>query len=64
MENVSLVVQGCIGLIFLTYGICLLLSSRKKESKQGNKLVLSLVCFLVGIFLLGFVFIKLYKILV
>lgn len=64
MENVSLVVQGCIGLIFLTYGIYLLLSSTKKESKQGNKLVLSLVCFWVGIFLLGFIFIKLCKILV
>ncbi len=55
MEVVSLVVQSCIGLIFAIYGVCLLLSNRKKEKRMKSKFVLSFVCILVGICLVGYV---------
>ena len=38
MEVVSLVVQSCIGLIFAIYGVCLLLSNRKKEKRMKSKI--------------------------
>lgn len=51
MEIVNLIIQSCIGLIFAVYGICSLLANRKKQTK--GKYILSSVCVLVGIFLLG-----------
>lgn len=54
MEIVSMVIQF-VGLIFAIYGIWSLLSNRKKEEHAKEKFVLSLVCILVGIFLLGYV---------
>ncbi len=47
---ISLVIQGCIGLVFTLYGIYLLLSNWKK-----GKQVASLVYIFIGLFLLGFV---------
>lgn len=55
MEIVSVVIQCFIGLIFAIYGIWSLLSNRKKGEQAKEKSVLSLVCILVGIFLLGYV---------
>mgnify|MGYP007133031023 FL=1 len=55
MEIVSVVIQCFIGLIFAIYGIWSLLSNRKKGEQAKGKFVLSLVCILVGIFLLGYV---------
>ena len=55
MEIVSVVIQCFIGLIFTIYGIWSLLSNRKKGEQAKGKFVLSLVCILVGIFLLGYV---------
>lgn len=54
MEIVSVVIKSCIGLVFAIYGICSLLSNRKKREQTERKFVLSLVCILVGIFLLGY----------
>ena len=54
MEIVSVVIQCFIGLIFTIYGIWSLLSNRKKGEQAKGKFVLSLVCILVGIFLLGY----------
>ena len=55
MEIVSVVIQCFIGLIFVIYGIWSLLSNRKGGEQAKGKFVLSLVCILVGIFLLGYV---------
>ena len=55
MEIVSVVIQCFIGLFFAIYGIWSLLSNRKKGEQAKGKFVLSLVCILVGIFLLGYV---------
>lgn len=55
MEIVSVVIQSCIGLVFAVYGICSLLSKQKKREQTERKFALSLVCILVGIFLLGYV---------
>ncbi len=55
METIILAIQSCIGLIFGVYGICLLLSNRKKEKQTRVKFVLSFAYILVGIFLFGFV---------
>ena len=54
MEIVSAVIQCFVGLVFATYGIWSLLSIRKKREQAKGKFVLSLVCILVGIFLLGY----------
>ncbi|MDE7220982.1 MAG: hypothetical protein K2O45_15420 [Oscillospiraceae bacterium] len=53
MEIVSVVIQCFIGLIFAIYGICSLLFNKKERTTTG-KFVLSLVCILTGIFLLGY----------
>lgn len=52
-EIVSLAVQSCIGLIFAIYGIYSFSSNRK--ANEGKKVMLSIVCILVGMFLLGYV---------
>ncbi len=45
-------VQFCIGIIFSIYGVFSLFQNRKKQEKE--KLVISLVCILIGIFLFGY----------
>lgn len=55
MEIISVVIQCFIGLMFAIYGIWSLLSNRKKREQAKEKFVLSLVCILAGIFLLGYV---------
>ena len=55
MEVVSVVIQSFVGLIFAIYGIGSLLSIRKKRERAKGEFVLSLVCILAGIFLLGYV---------
>lgn len=53
MQIVSVVIQCFIGLIFAIYGICSLLFNKKGKGQTAGKVVLSLVCILIGIFLLG-----------
>ena len=55
MEIVNVVIQCFIGLVFTIYGIWSLLSNRKRGEQAKGKFVLSLVCILAGIFLLGYV---------
>lgn len=51
--------RGCIGLIFMSYGIVSLFLYRKKqENRAKENFVLALVCILVGIFLVGHVVFK------
>ena len=50
MGILGFVIKVCIGFIFTIYGGFLLLRNRKGK----GKLVLSLVCVLVGLFLLGY----------
>ncbi|MCI8848108.1 MAG: hypothetical protein HFF86_02370 [Oscillibacter sp.] len=56
MDRISLAVQACIGLFFAVYGVYSLYPKQERQNGQGKeKLVLSPVCILVGICLLGYV---------
>lgn len=48
----SILIQLCIGFIFVTYSIYSLLRNRRAQTKEN--VIVCLVCILAGIFLLGY----------
>lgn len=44
-------VQLCIGLVFAVYGVFCLI---KRENQAREKFIIGLVCFFVGVFLIGY----------
>lgn len=56
MEFMILMVQGCAGAALTLYGSYSLIRYRKKRMNLTGKFVLSFVCMLAGIVLLGYVF--------